>query len=282
VMISKFSNNSSSALVLVGAFMAAAYKIIPGMVKIINAAGQVKAYEFAINELNENNALSEVMAMPAEPIQIDSIELKDLQFSFGQSQVLNHFNFCLKRGDFIGMAGVSGIGKTTVLNLLTGFLKPPSGELFINHKKQDWACLKNYWPQVSYVRQQAFLFNDSILRNIILNEGDFDKKRLEAVIAVTGLDKLLSGYSEGLELLITENGKNISGGQQQRISLARALYHDASIYLLDEPFNELDEDSETVLLRHFQELSQAGKMVVMVTHNKKALSYCNKIVSLDG
>ena len=82
--------------------------------------------------------------------------------------------------------------------------------------------------------------------------------------------------------MITENGKNISGGQQQRIALARALYHDAEVYLLDEPFNELDEESERVLLTHFQKLSAQGKIVVMITHNKEALAFCNKIVSLNG
>ena len=82
--------------------------------------------------------------------------------------------------------------------------------------------------------------------------------------------------------MLTENGKNLSGGQQQRLAIARALYHDATIYLLDEPFNELDEESEEALLKHFQKLSINGKIVVMVTHNKTAFSYCNKIVSLNG
>ena len=78
-----------------------------------------------------------------------------------------------------------------------------------------------------------------------------------------------------------ENGKNISGGQQQRIAIARALYKNADLVLLDEPFNELDEESEISLLEHFQDLAQKGKLIILITHNKKSLSYCNKIISLD-
>jgi ABC-type bacteriocin/lantibiotic exporter with double-glycine peptidase domain len=92
---------------------------------------------------------------------------------------------------------------------------------------------------------------------------------------------MIEKFTDGLDKIITENGKNISGGQQQRIALARAVYKNAELILLDEPFNELDEDSSTLLLEHFRELSKKGKTVIMITHDKQSLSYCNKIVSLD-
>jgi len=82
--------------------------------------------------------------------------------------------------------------------------------------------------------------------------------------------------------MIAENGKNISGGQRQRIAIARALYKAADLIILDEPFNELDEASEIALLTHFRQQAQNGKMVILITHNKQSLSFCNKIVSLDG
>ena len=80
---------------------------------------------------------------------------------------------------------------------------------------------------------------------------------------------------------IAENGKNISGGQQQRISLARALYKNADVILLDEPFNELDEASEKILLQFLKQLAYDGKIIVMITHNKHAFSFCNKVVTLN-
>ena len=98
---------------------------------------------------------------------------------------------------------------------------------------------------------------------------------------VSGVEELVEKFSEGLDKMITENGKNISGGQQQRIALARAVYKSADLILLDEPFNELDDASSVALLEHFTEMTKTGKMVIMITHDKQSLSYCNKIISLD-
>jgi ABC-type bacteriocin/lantibiotic exporter with double-glycine peptidase domain len=84
-----------------------------------------------------------------------------------------------------------------------------------------------------------------------------------------------------METLITEHGKNLSGGQRQRIALARALYKDFDLLILDEPFSELDDDSETSILKHLKEVSSKGKMVVLITHNKQSLSFCNKKVLMD-
>jgi ABC-type bacteriocin/lantibiotic exporter with double-glycine peptidase domain len=282
ILISTYSDERSSALLLVGAFMAAAYKIIPGIVKVINAAAQVKAYEFAINELVKDDRFSEENHAVSRAEKIESVQLQNIQFHFGKASVLHDFSLCMKSGDFIGITGQSGIGKTTVLNLMTGFLEPESGEVLINSEKVSGKAAKKYWPQFSYVRQQSFLINDSILKNIVLDDGDYDLEKLETIIDITGLRPLVANYPEGIEMVLTENGKNLSGGQQQRIAIARALYHDANVYLLDEPFNELDEESEEILLLHFRELSAQGKIVVMVTHHKKAFSFCNKIISVNG
>ena len=92
---------------------------------------------------------------------------------------------------------------------------------------------------------------------------------------------MIQNFPEGLNKIITENGKNISGGQQQRITIARAIYKGADLILLDEPFNELDETSEKLLLNHFRNLAKNGSIVIMVTHNQHSLSWCNKVISLD-
>ena len=91
----------------------------------------------------------------------------------------------------------------------------------------------------------------------------------------------MTKFPGGLDTVITENGKNISGGQQQSISIARALYKKASLILLDEPFNELDEEATHSILEHCKELSASGVTIIMITHDKKSLGYCNKIISLD-
>ena len=167
------------------------------------------------------------------------------------------------------------------MNLLLGFHSPLKGEILVNDMVADSESLKQYWPSISYVRQQPFLIHDTILKNITLDETGYDKEKLESAVKISGLNELISKLPGGLDKVITENGKNISGGQQQRIALARALYKDAELILLDEPFNELDEASEIALLEHFRDLANGGKLVIIITHNTKSFTYCDKIASLN-
>jgi ABC-type bacteriocin/lantibiotic exporter with double-glycine peptidase domain len=120
------------------------------------------------------------------------------------------------------------------------------------------------------------------LTNITLGHGNYDEERLQEAVKASGMDAVLAQLPKGLHTVITENGKNISGGQRQRIALARAFYKNADLLLLDEPFNELDEAAETRILQYLRTLSQQGKMIVLITHNKNSLSFCSKIISLDA
>jgi len=194
---------------------------------------------------------------------------------------LKDFSLHTKKGDFVGISGMSGRGKTTILNLILGFLTPAGGKILVNDILVSPSELEKYWPGISYIRQQSFLIHDSILRNITFQENNYDEERLKQILEISGLKDLIDSTSEGLNKMIAENGKNISGGQQQRINIARALYKDAELILLDEPFNELDEASALSLVKYFNQLASSGKIVIMITHDSKNLSYCNKIISLD-
>jgi len=281
ILIAKWSGvNDNSTLITIGAFMAGAYKIIPGIVKIINAGGQMRAYEFSFTDIIPDPNKAEVEKKVADNF-IHSIQMKNINFQYGENAVLNNFSLTVKKGDFIGITGKSGKGKTTTLNLLLGFLSPVRGEIMINDYPVSPKEIKNYWPDIAYVRQQSFLIHDTILRNIILTEDEPDKAKLDQAIKFSGIKDFIESFPEKLDKMITENGKNISGGQQQRITIARALYKNADLILLDEPFNELDEASTAALVNHFYELVASGKMVIMITHDSKSLSCCNKIISLD-
>lgn len=282
IVIAKWSGNDDTAsLLTIGAFMAAAYKIIPGIVKITNVSGQMRAYEFSAGDLLQNNKAATTGNEGLPVVSIRSLHLKNISFAYAEQQVLNGFNLNIQKGDFLGITGASGKGKTTILNILLGFLEAAKGEVLVNEVALKKDSLKVYWPSISYVRQQPFFIHDTLARNITLEESGHDTANLQYAIKVSGLDAFIAQFPEGLEKMITENGKNISGGQQQRITIARALYKNADLILLDEPFNELDEASEILLLEHFRELAQQGKLIILITHNKKALSYCTKIISLD-
>lgn len=272
IVMSRWSGNTNGTEVItIGVFMAAAYKIIPGIVKILNLSGQVSSYAFTIGDLVPG---APAASRERSGVGIRSVGFNRVGFSYAGRRILNNQCLELGPGDFLGIAGPSGKGKTTILNLLLGFLTPEEGEILINGVATTLMDRQGYWNHISYVKQQGFLIHDTIYHNITLNDGCYDPERLQAAIRAAGL--------EGMEdKVIAENGKNISGGQRQRIALARALYKPADLVILDEPFNELDEESENRLLDHFQQLAREGKLIILITHHKKSLSYCNKIISLD-
>ena len=282
IALNKWSGNTdSTAIVTIGAFMAAAYKIIPGIVKILNINGQINTYSYTIDDLLQTNKTNPASAKKDESKMIRSVQFKDVSFRFRNEFLFNDLNTTIKQGDFLGISGLSGKGKTTILNLLLGFLNPGSGEIFVNDEPVNAYTLRQYWQTIAYVKQQTFLIHDTILRNITLSDDPADEPKLLEVIRISGLAELLNTFPEGANKVIMENGKNISGGQRQRIAIARALYKNADLIILDEPFNELDENSEHCLLKHFKHLCEEGKLVILITHDKKSLSFCNKILSLD-
>lgn len=287
VALNKWNGGAgSTTLVTVGAFMAAAYKIIPGIVKILNLGSQVRTYEFTMHDLLPANSTTAappaVTATAASIDTIRSIRFEQVHFSYDRQPVLSNCSFTMEPGDLLGISGPSGKGKTTIVNLLLGFLAPEQGNIFINQAPADAMARRTYWQRIAYVKQQSFLMHDTLLRNIILDEDAYNEKRLQCALHSTGLSALVKSLPAGLDTLVAENGKNISGGQRQRIALARALYKNADLVVLDEPFNELDEASEIMLLQHFRELARAGKMIILITHHKNSLSFCTKTISLDA
>lgn len=266
-------------LLTIGAFVAAAYKIIPGIVKIMNSIGQMRTYEFTLKDLVKKESIIATSSEKKNALQ--SIECRDISFGYNGKTILNNFSLQLNPGELIGFADASGTGKSTVINLITGLLQPRSGELYINGIALNEKDRSDYWKQVAYVKQRNFFIHDTIEKNIVLSDS-VDREKIESAIREAGLDSLLTHLPKGLETIITENGKNLSGGQRQLIMLARALYKDASLIILDEPFSELDQDKEEQLMLKLRRLAGSGRIVVLVTHRRQTLKHCTKIVSLHA
>ena len=168
------------------------------------------------------------------------------------------------------------------MNLLLGFLEPIDGDILFNDSIANAQKRKEFWKDIAYCRQRTFLIYDKLLKNITLDENHINEGLLKEAIKASGLKELLDKFPEGINHIISENGKNISGGQRKRISIARTLYKNAGLIILDEPFTELDESSGQLILRHLVNLSRQGKMIILTTHDNKYHSYCNKIISLDA
>lgn len=280
VSLNQWSAQSPFVDVLtIGVFMAAAYKIIPGIVKILNSTGQIKTYEFVLKDLVPLHPPQSHTTLAVSE-QITSVKFDHVGFNYQAQQVLKDFSFEMVPGNFVGISGKSGLGKTTIVNLMLGFLLQEEGRVSINRQPLDAKERQRYWNRISYVKQQPFFINDSILKNITLSDNGYDAERLAAVLSFSGADRMLAQYPEGIHQQIRENGKNISGGQRQRIMLARALYADFDLLILDEPFSEMDETAEREILIQLQSLTKKGKMIFMITHHKSSLDFCNKIIAL--
>lgn len=285
IAIGHFSGNPHGAeFVTLGAFLAAAYKIIPGISRLLNLTGQMKTYEFTVNGLLDRPAgvtapVKEGWEEYTEGIRTLSCE--GIGFHYGQQPILDGVNLALRRGDFLGIQGHSGRGKTTLFNILLGLVSEETGRIRINGDVVGRFDRQRYWRRIAYVKQQPFILHDSILVNITLQEEGYNEERLQNAVALSGLEELIRKLPGGLQAKVTENGKNISGGQRQRIAIARALYKEADLILLDEPFSELDEASEERLLGRFARLAEDGKLVIMITHNKQSLIHCTHTLSLD-
>ncbi len=281
VVINKLSVNTPVVSIFtIGIFMAASYKIIPGVVKILNSMGQIKTYQFTLTDLQPAADVPITIAKEhAEPVR--SVVFEQVKFKYKDQYILNDINFEMQQGDLIGISAKSGKGKTTVIHLLLGFLKHHEGNILINDKKTTWVNRQGYWGRISYVKQQPFIINDTLLKNITLTDDAPNTDRLADVVAFCGIDNITDQYPEGINKFITENGKNISGGQRQRIMLARALYHDFDLLILDEAFSEMDEVSEKSILAKLKLLAKQGKMIILITHKKSSLYICDKTISLD-
>jgi ABC-type multidrug transport system fused ATPase/permease subunit len=273
------ANSNTIPLVTIGALMVAAYKIIPGIVKITNTIGQIKTYSYTTAGLI---SMEQVPGSDKTAYRrIDTLNFEKINFSYGDKDVLSSFSLNLNKGDMMGITGMSGKGKTTFVNILLGFLTPDSGSVYLNGERADTDSRKSYWSRIAYIKQQHFFLHGSIIENITLHDGDYDKIKMAKILTITGIDKMMNSIPGGLDAMITENGKNFSGGQRQRFIFARALYKDFDLLILDEPFNELDELSEIDMLKQLQIIAAEGRIVLLITHNKEALSFCNKKLSMD-
>lgn len=269
-----------SKLIPVGAFMAATYKVVPGLLNMIKARGQINAYRYLLqtNSNIKQQPINDNDSKPADAFR--EIAFHNITFRHPRKQVFHEFSAVLKAGEFVGLQGPSGKGKSTLVNLLLGFHLPETGVILWNGKPTNTASMRQIRQHISYVKQQPYFIHDTLLKNIVPSNEPVDMQRLYTAMAASGADKLMRQFPEGLRKVITENGGNLSGGQRQRIVLARALYKPFDLLILDEPFSELDETAELEILEQLQELTNFGKTILLITHNQNSLQFCNRIINL--
>lgn len=209
---------------------------------------------------------------------INSIEFKNVSFSYdSQKPVLNSVNFKFEKGDIVGIIGPSGSGKSTIIDIILKIWDTYTGEVIVNDTELRKINRSSYYDNLSLVEQEPFIFRDTILRNIQFDNEVVD----ENVLRESELSNLVEKKDGKLNHELTTNGANLSGGEKQRIALARALYSDKDLIILDEFTSALDNETEDKIVQNIKKLGEEGKIVIIITHRKSPLSITNKIIDLE-
>jgi ABC-type bacteriocin/lantibiotic exporter with double-glycine peptidase domain len=176
--------------------------------------------------------------------------------------------------------GGSGAGKSTLTDLLLGTLDPVSGKISVDNV--DIRNVKSaWWKKIGFVSQRLNLLEDSIRQNIVLGEENYPDEKLWEVLRAVELDGLVKGMPNGLDSLVSENGLNISGGQKQRLLIARVLFKEPEILIMDEATSSLDSKVELQIVEELLRIKQ-GMTIIFITHKESMLKYCNKVFRVEN
>ena len=209
------------------------------------------------------------------------IEFNDVSFSYGDNKVLSSVSFAIDKGEFVGLVGATGSGKSTILKLLLGFYKPLSGEIRIGGETAEHLGSKKVRDHVAFVGQDVFLFDGTLRENISYGSGKISDQRISEVLKIARLDDFVSGLKNGLQTEIGERGVKLSGGQRQRVSIARAILKDAPILILDEATSAVDNETERYIKAAIEDLAK-DKTVISVAHRLSTIRNADKIFVFES
>ena len=270
----------SEIFVILGVFAFASVRLLPNLIAVVRSYQSIKfnypAIDNVYSELGKGLNLNQKFKRIDE---INRINFKNVSFKYPNTSedILKSVNFLFKKGDKIGIVGETGSGKTTLINLISGLLKPTKGKIGINTINE--IDFDKYKLNIGYVSQSVYLSDDSIYFNISLNENNSkkDRDRIKRLLGILNLNK----FKKSSKLSIGERGSKISGGQIQRIGIARALFQKPSMLILDEATSALDEKTERKILKYIFENFKES-IIIFCTHKKKLLRYCNKVINVKS
>lgn len=295
IILFLFKNNETfeSILPLLTLLVVSLVRFIPSVGIILVGINQYKFHHvsltnifniFKIHENNSKNVLIGLKNYNQKKLSFKKeIEFINVNFAYPHSEKnsLEDLNFKIKKNVKLGIQGPTGSGKSTLIALLTGLLKPKSGEIMIDGKEIH-ENLTAWQKNIGYVPQAVHLLDDTIKNNICfgMSEREIDINRLEQVIEISGIDEFIKQQPRNLETTIGHGGARISGGQLQRIGIARALYLNPEILILDEPTSSLDQDTEEKIIEKILSLNELT--VILISHNPKVIEKCDEVLTLKS
>ena len=286
------SGNIQSALPRLSLYAVAGYRLLPALQKAFAAAAKMKhnlpvldkLYDDLVYSLQHEGQLE--TAKTALPFNHE-INLDQLKFQYEESnqKVIQGLEVKIEKGKTVAFIGSTGSGKTTLVDILVGLLDPVSGSIKIDGQALNNGKVESWQKNIAYVPQEVFLFDDSVLKNIVLgqDEKDVDHKQLTAATKMADIyDFITTELSEGFQTKIGERGVRLSGGQRQRLGLARAIYAQPSVLVLDEATSALDSITEKGVIESLKSLP-SDLTTIIIAHRLSTVRHADSIYILkDG
>jgi len=296
ILLVLFNKGDASMKVAFGLFAVIAIRLMPSIRILITGWIQLKNNGYAIDVIHETfdaaeDQISDDWLSVSEPLQFNQkIEINGLTFRFpntgtDEPPVIKNFSLTVKKGERIGIRGVSGVGKTTLFNLLLGLYTPDEGAIQIDGIPLDANRLPAWHDLTGYVPQDVFIMDGTLVENIALGKtpAEIDRERIKEVLETVCLNAFVASLPEGVDTQIGENGCRLSGGQRQRVGIARALYKQAEVLFFDEATSSLDSYTEKEITDAIRDLSDNHRelTMILISHRESSLAFCDRFVDLD-
>lgn len=268
---------------ILGGYLYVGFRLMPGLNRILNQInvlkGVIPSIERVYAEYNIVAAKEKYLDIPDFTFE-KTISIHDATFNYPNTKkdALKKVSFEIKKGECIGIVGETGSGKSTLVDVLLGLLRPYEGAVLVD---ENYPVNAYQWHQkIGYVPQSIYLTDDTIEANIAFGEKEIDEDRLNAAIDAAQLRKFVDQLPEGSKTIVGERGIRLSGGERQRISIARALYRNPEVLIFDEATSALDNDTEAKLMETINAVSQ-NRTVIMIAHRLTTLKDCDRIVMME-
>jgi len=213
--------------------------------------------------------------------EVSRIDVENVNFAYGEEQILSNVSLSVKKGEILGIHGRSGSGKSTLLKLLMRFYDPKSGSIKINGETLPNINTRSLRDNMAYITQQTYIFNETIEENIRLARRDATLEEIMEAAKKASIHDFILSLPEGYQTKMTELGGNLSDGEKQRIGITRAFLHNAPIILLDEPTSNLDSLNEAMILKSLLNV-KAEKLIILVSHRQSTMAICDQVIGIEN
>jgi len=291
IYVAVIQGQYATVVPIVGLYAFAAYRLMPTLQQIYQDVSYMRSSLPALDAVYADFAACTGTAQ-REPVSVEQrltftkdIRFHDITYRYPNAEqaVLDHFDLTIEAKTTIGLVGGSGAGKTTLIDVLMGLLRPEHGELVADGQKISDANLRRWQANIGYVPQSIYLCDDTVTRNIAfgVRDVDIDHAAVEAAAKMANIhDFVTKEMPEGYETMVGDRGVRLSGGQRQRIGIARALYHDPSLLVFDEATSALDGITEDAILEAIYNLAHK-KTIILIAHRLSTVKECDVIHVLE-